>query len=610
MSSAEDITPVTDSPSVGSADSSVDGRVGTSSTPAPPEEFSVEARQETPANANAAPPSAPPTLVESPDEPSEETAAEVKTVPLPKVNAVAHEAPVKVTGARPANAGGERELFTESTTTVLVFERGGVITLTAAVAPGQLLFLSNEETKREVVAQVTRKRAHRPTDCYVELEFTEPAPKFWGMEFSAATALLPKDKKQEEAAALVASAEATADEPGQPTPSVSSEEVMALKKEVDALRKQLNLLQTPGPAPSPAAGIEPESKPTLVPVEEPAVQAQAPTTASAEASAPAEPAAVVANYESIGVPVPVVEEEPIVAAFPAKSLPLEPEPRPAELTSAEHELLPKPALDFSMSLPKRKKRSFRARGNFTPGFRTGIFRVALLATILVITIIGAVWYKGWLPWKRTPKKIAVATYAVSMPHPVSAGSVETGTPGTSVAVAQPANGKKGTETALPESHTIGSANPGSVTKPSGTAASETPVDPSVPEVVATQPNGRGKPASITPASKRTPVRATPASGGDPAVSPEEASTVPPKLLRAAQAVASLDDLRDFETGSVIIDALIDASGMVSSMNVLSGPPSLRDPAMQALKDYRYEPATRNGKPIPAHVKVKIQFHFE
>jgi len=86
--------------------------------------------------------------------------------------------------------------------------------------------------------------------------------------------------------------------------------------------------------------------------------------------------------------------------------------------------------------------------------------------------------------------------------------------------------------------------------------------------------------------------------------------VPPKLIHAAQAVASLDDLRDFETGSVIIDAVVETTGTVSSMNVLSGPPSLRQPAMDALKNYQYEPATRNGKPVAAHVKVKIQFHFE
>src|SRR5215470_17884112 len=71
-----------------------------------------------------------------------------------KRNAVAHEAAVDVTGAKPGLDAGKRELFAESTSSVLVFENGGVIRLSAAVAPGQLLFLTDTQTKREVVAQV------------------------------------------------------------------------------------------------------------------------------------------------------------------------------------------------------------------------------------------------------------------------------------------------------------------------------------------------------------------------------------------------------------------------------------------------------------------------
>jgi protein TonB len=86
--------------------------------------------------------------------------------------------------------------------------------------------------------------------------------------------------------------------------------------------------------------------------------------------------------------------------------------------------------------------------------------------------------------------------------------------------------------------------------------------------------------------------------------------VPPKLIKSERATASLDDLRDFETGSVVIDAIIDTGGSVTSMKVLSGPPSLRWPALQALKNYKYQPAMQNGRPVAAHVTVKIQFHFE
>jgi len=44
--------------------------------------------------------------------------------------------------------------------------------------------------------------------------------------------------------------------------------------------------------------------------------------------------------------------------------------------------------------------------------------------------------------------------------------------------------------------------------------------------------------------------------------------------------------------------------------VLSGPPSLRKPALEAVRYYRYQPATQNGRPVAAHVTLKIQFHFE
>jgi hypothetical protein len=44
--------------------------------------------------------------------------------------------------------------------------------------------------------------------------------------------------------------------------------------------------------------------------------------------------------------------------------------------------------------------------------------------------------------------------------------------------------------------------------------------------------------------------------------------------------------------------------------VLSGPAALRDSAINALKQYRYEPATLHGKPVAVHVTVAIKFLFE
>ncbi|MGC1604430.1 MAG: energy transducer TonB, partial [Candidatus Acidiferrum sp.] len=61
---------------------------------------------------------------------------------------------------------------------------------------------------------------------------------------------------------------------------------------------------------------------------------------------------------------------------------------------------------------------------------------------------------------------------------------------------------------------------------------------------------------------------------------------------------------------VVVDAVVGTSGEVHVISVISGPPSLREPAVEALKQYRYEPATRSGQPVPARVTITIHFHFE
>jgi len=468
-----------------------------------------------------------PRLEEFPNEPGGGEAPRPSPKPSIKTNMVAHEVRVKATGAHPGKSAGELELFTEETSSVLVCENGGVIQLSAAVARGQLLFLANVESKREVVAQVKRKRTYKPTSCYVELEFVEPAPRFWGMEFSAAAALLPKYAKDAEAAALVISAEATDDEPGEPPPAPTVEEVQALKREMEALRERLNV--TP----------------------------------------------------------------PDLAAT-GKSLPTEHVPVPIELTAAEQEQLPKPSLDFTMSLPKAK-RPFRARGNFTPGFRGGVLRLALLTTALVVTAAGAAWYKHWIPWKSAAKKPSVSVPAIAV-------NTRTSLP--------PGSREAATEHSEFSNTKVASDAP--VTSPSvRSRAAESPAEPFASSSSVAKPAvGRTSP-STTLAGKRAMARPTATATYEPIVaSAAESEMVPPKLIKSVRAVASLDALRDFETGNVVIDAVVGTAGEVHFLSVLSGPPSLRAAAVEAIKQYRYEPATRNGRPVPAHVNITIRFRFE
>jgi protein TonB len=46
------------------------------------------------------------------------------------------------------------------------------------------------------------------------------------------------------------------------------------------------------------------------------------------------------------------------------------------------------------------------------------------------------------------------------------------------------------------------------------------------------------------------------------------------------------------------------------MKVVSGPALLRQAAVDALGQWKYEPATVDGKPVPMHLTVTIQFHFQ
>src|SRR5208337_3629928 len=101
------------------------------------------------------------------------------------------EVPVSVNGARTIEGSDKREPFSESTKTVLVFANGAVIRLASSVSPGQLLFVTNEKSKKEVVCQVVKSKNYRTVTGYVELEFTEPAAGFWGIRIPAETAPAP-----------------------------------------------------------------------------------------------------------------------------------------------------------------------------------------------------------------------------------------------------------------------------------------------------------------------------------------------------------------------------------------------------------------------------------
>jgi general secretion pathway protein A len=82
---------------------------------------------------------------------------------------------------------------------------------------------------------------------------------------------------------------------------------------------------------------------------------------------------------------------------------------------------------------------------------------------------------------------------------------------------------------------------------------------------------------------------------------------PPKLVSSPQLAASTLDRKGKMQGVAIIDAIVDATGKVIEMRVISGFPPLTEVAMDALRTWKYEPGRLNGQPIAMHMKVTINF---
>jgi len=63
-------------------------------------------------------------------------------------------------------------------------------------------------------------------------------------------------------------------------------------------------------------------------------------------------------------------------------------------------------------------------------------------------------------------------------------------------------------------------------------------------------------------------------------------------------------------GVVILEAVIDASGNVTSVSVLRGDPLLDQAALDAVQQWKFKPATLNGEAIPVVMTVTVQFKLQ
>lgn len=635
-----------------------------------------------------------------------------------KPQPVALEVPVTANGARTVPGSDKREPFSETTKTVLVFGTGTVIRLTSQVEPGQLLFLTNEKTKKEVVCQVVKSKNYRSVSGYVELEFTEPAVGFWGMRFpgdrigspAPAPAALKPGPSGSVAPATPGSPAPMASQPAPSAPAARKPEppapaaeaktpaparpaddpnsTQALKLEASRLQEQLSSLLFQSPASAKPRAPEAAADSTAAPAAKvlefarPAPVAAAPPAAIEQPPAPktSSPSTMSSMAEE-EMKVPSWLEPLARNASPASPPPaanhadasdeikvpswFEPLARNASLASASAPAAPQHAVKDAPPVLEQladsvdpvsshsKMDEAAAFGNrllaedFTApapassgGAKKGL-TVAAIAAGILLAAAGATWYL------RQPGPGASSRVAASVAAPPSASAsgsaavepnvrndapAASSIPAAAGSIAGSGNSQQSLQpasqvlkiprdpanavnTSVPESRSLvaavepakrpalgeiklaapkvsrGGSGQGFTEAAPNVLANESgvPGEGLSAGLASTQPNGPAVPASPLPV------------GGDVRTA-QLLSSVRPSYPTLAKS--------QHISGDVKIDALIDPSGRVTTMKVISGPTLLHQAAMDALKQWKYRAATLNGTPTSTHLTVTIQFRLQ
>ncbi len=650
---------------------------------------------------------------------------------------VALEVPVTVNGARPIEGSDKREPFAEATKTVLVHSTGAVIRLSSAVTPGQLLFLTNDKTKKEVVCQVLKFKNDGSASGYVELEFTEPAQGFWGLGFPgertaaspaspAATkpSVLPPLGQNLDSRPPLSNSRSKSVEPHSASGPVNSEipevsvsapaeefkteikqdsrpmskadfltppesSTQALKIETSRLQEQLSSLLFADPAANdspravstPAPDVQNFSDTAAKILEitdnEAAPRKTEPTPVRAELATPIpEPKASLSatpDFDAEEVKIPVWLE-PLArnAAIPAPPEPPE-QPASSSTTTSEFEALSaaEPQQPSPVSTTRKVARAAPVFGRTllrtttdkparTSSGNKGIWITAIAAGI-VLAATGVTWY---LRQSSSPDPSAIA--ANSLPVSTSAAALTAATaPSSAASISAPSsNANAGTaENSAPETKattTASGSNVRSVSSSSSAAklqpaaiseristpaatvdAAKTPSpssDEAEPEIkrpslgnvrlakpkvnrnARTPLNGDAEP-TLEAGDEQLPTGESPLSGAllEGGASQPAAPAVPVPVggdVKPAHLISSVPPSypalarTQHVAGDVRIDALIEANGRVSAMKVVFGPSLLHQAAMDALRQWKYQPALLDGKPVAMHLTVTLQFRLQ
>lgn len=578
---------------------------------------------------------------------------------------------------------------------MIVFPQGAVLRLSEAVSEGQILILKNARVQQEVACRVVSSKTNAKAKGYIEVEFFQAAPSFWGIGFPGVSDAPQADaqSRADSAVPKIPTFKPTAAPPSSPTQAPASSQQFSAPQSAPTVPAPVAAVPLPAP-PSPmstvdlneaiaaayAARIEAQRKPAA-PV---AINAPKPTDSNPDISGKLNTAGEV-KPPAISAPEPVVNpavpithveakpqvigksktdarsstasREPAISPKPiAIADPIEPA-HPESVGHSRSQSAPHQSTASVATLPApseiRKASSTSASREVESAFGRDMFsqsetistsnpagskRSLVLIGVAAALILAAGGGTYWWKFLRIPR--------VSSSSALSSATPAATTPAVSVpqqpaaSVSAPPTGQIDSQTAqnLGAAKKNGSA-PDNATgsaaafKPDKNLANPPARRPNVigsSKIAAPSPRGGGNVKSaIEPAPDvlgnsssvtqnasigsalpgigqpgavpAPPTAVKPAAGGS-------SSVLAPRLISSVPAVYPKMAAMRGDTGTVVIDALVNELGRVTSTKIVSGPPTLQQSAIDAVMQQRYEPAKLNGKPTSAHVMVRIQFN--
>jgi TonB family protein len=97
---------------------------------------------------------------------------------------------------------------------------------------------------------------------------------------------------------------------------------------------------------------------------------------------------------------------------------------------------------------------------------------------------------------------------------------------------------------------------------------------------------------------------------NPFEKPKTASIVPPKLVKKVQPEYPAEAREKGIEGTVKLQVIVRKDGTVTVQNVVEGDPALSPAAIEAVRQWHYEPWQLNGKPIDLQTTIEVTFKLK